>query len=87
MFASFERYLKKKNGFNIIMDKGFERAREALQSKQTELKQNEKGNKPNELLLLVKMKSNCFTINNFGNFESRSLNAVWFNNTFHKRLN
>ena len=26
MFASFDRYLKKKNGFSIIMDKGFERA-------------------------------------------------------------
>jgi hypothetical protein len=48
------------------MDKGVERARNALQSKQIELKEKGLRNKPNAYkLLLAKMKSNCFTGKNF----------------------
>lgn len=51
MFASFERYLKKKNGFSIMTDKEFERAR--------------KGNKANALVALSEEEVNCFMRNNF----------------------
>ena len=83
MFASFERYLKKKNGFNIIMDKGFERTRKALQSKQ------KKRNKLNasvalsedEVKLLYEKKLRLGTSS-----REALLNTLWFNDTFHKRF-
>ena len=54
LMASFERYLKKKNyGFSIMKDAEFEQARKALQSKQKDLKQKGKGNKPNASVALT----------------------------------
>ena len=48
LMASFDRYLRKKNyGFSIMKDAEFEQAYKALQSKQKDLKQKGKGNKPN----------------------------------------
>ena len=85
MFASFERYLKKKNGFSIMMDKGFERARKALQSKQKELKQKGKGNKPNASVALSEDEVKLLYEKELLGISSREalLNTVWFNNTIH----
>ena len=48
MLASFERYLKRKNyGYSIIKDIEFEKARVAFKSKQTDLKKEGKGGRPN----------------------------------------
>ncbi|CAB4013426.1 Hypothetical predicted protein, partial [Paramuricea clavata] len=85
MFASFERYLKKKNGFSIMMDKSFERARKALQSKQKELKQKGKGNKPNASVALSEDEVKLLYEKELLGISSREalLNTVWFNNTIH----
>jgi len=54
LMASFDRYLKKKNyGFSIMKDAEFEQACKALQSKQKDLKQKGKGNKPNASVALT----------------------------------
>ena len=54
LMASFERYLKKKNyGFSIMKDAEFEQARKALRSKQKDLTQKGKGNKPNASVALT----------------------------------
>ena len=54
LMASFERYLRKKNyGFSIMKDAEFEQAYKALQSKQKDLKQKGKGNKPNASVALT----------------------------------
>jgi site-specific recombinase XerD len=85
MFASFERYLKKKNGLSIMMDTGFERARKALQSKQKELKQKGKGNKPNACVALSEDEVKLLYEKELLGISSREalLNTVWFNNTIH----
>ena len=52
--ASFERYLKKKNhGFSIVKDAEFEQVHKPLQSKQKDLKQKGKGNKPSASVALT----------------------------------
>jgi len=57
LMASFERYLKEKTyGFSIMKDAEFEQARKALQSKQKDLKQKGKGNKPNASVALTEEK-------------------------------
>ena len=85
MFASFDRYLKKKNGFSMIMDKGFQRARKALQSKRKELKQKGKGNKPNASVALSEDEVKLLYEKKVLGISSREalLNTVWFNNTIH----
>ena len=51
--ASFGQYLTKKNyGLGIMKDTAFEQARKDLQSKQKDLKQKRKGNKPNASVAL-----------------------------------
>ena len=83
MFASFERYLKKKNGISIIMDKC---ARKALQSKQKELKQKGKGtDKPNACVALGEDEAKLLYEKELLGTSNREalLNTVWFNNTIH----
>ena len=82
--ASFERYLKKKNyGFSIRKDAEFEQARKALQSKQKDLKQKGKGNKPNASVALTEEEIKLlYDKGLLGTSTPEALlNTVGFNNT------
>ena len=84
--ASFERYLKKKNyGFSIMKDAEFEQARKALQSKQKDLKQKGKGNKPNASVALTEEEIKLlYDKELLGTSTPEALlNTIWFNNTIH----
>ena len=86
LMASFERYLKKKNyGFSIMKDSEFEQARKALQSKQKDLKQKGKGNKPNASVALTEEEIKLlYDKGLLGTSTPEALlNTVWFNNAIH----
>ena len=86
LMASFERYLKKKNyGFSIMKDAEFEQARKALQSKQKDLKQKGKGNKPNASVALTEEEIKLlYDKELLGTSTPEALlNTIWFNNTIH----
>ena len=86
LMASFERYLKKKNyGFSIMKDAEFEQARKALQSKQKDLKQKGKGNKPNASVALTEEEIKVlYDKELLGTSTPEALlNTIWFNNTIH----
>ena len=86
LMASFERYLKKKNyGFSIMKDAEFEQARKALQSKQKDLKQKGKGNKPNASVALTEEEIKLlYDKQLLGTSTPEALlNTIWFNNTIH----
>ncbi|CAB3994101.1 Hypothetical predicted protein [Paramuricea clavata] len=70
---------------SMMMDKGFERARKALQSKQKELKQKGKGNKPNASVALSEDEVKLLYEKELLGISSREalLNTVWFSNTIH----
>ena len=66
MFASFERYLKKKNGISIIMDKALNVHGKLFNRNKKSSSKKEKGlTNPMLALLLAKMKPNCSTKKNF----------------------
>ena len=84
LMASFERYLKKKNyGYSIMKDAEFEQARKALQSKQKDLKQKGKGNKPNASVALTEDEVKLLNEKELlGTSTPEALqNTIWFNNT------
>ena len=86
LMASFERYLKKKNyGFSIMKDAEFEQARKALQSKQKDLKQKGKGNKPNASVTVTEEEIKLlYDKELLGTSTPEALlNTIWFNNTIH----
>ena len=86
LMASFERYLKKKNyGFSIMKDAEFEQARKALQSKQKDLKQKGKGNKPNASVALTEEEIKLLYDKELlgTSTPEAQLNTIWFNNTIH----
>ena len=86
LMASFERYLKKKNyGFSIMKDAEFEQANKALQSKQKDLKQKGKGNKPNASVALTEEEIKLlYEKELLGTSTPEALlNTIWFNNTIH----
>ncbi|XP_044180055.1 uncharacterized protein LOC114950176 [Acropora millepora] len=86
LMASFERYLKKKNyGFSIMKDAEFEQARKALQSKQKDLKQKGKGNKPNASVALTEEEIKLpYDKELLGTPTPEALlKTIWFNNTIH----
>ena len=86
LMASFGRYLKKKNyGFSIMKDAEFEQARKALQSKQKDLKQKGKGNKPNTSVALTEEEIKLlYDKELLGTSTPEALlNTIWFNNTIH----
>ncbi|XP_067049127.1 uncharacterized protein [Acropora muricata] len=86
LMASFERYLKKKNyGFSIMKDAEFEQARKALQSKQKDLKQKGKGNKPNASVALTEEEIKLpYDKELLGTSTPEALlKTTWFNNTIH----
>ena len=60
MITSFEHYLKKKNyGYRIMRDVEFEKARTALKSKERDLKDKGKGDKPSASVSLTEDDINC----------------------------
>ena len=86
LMASFERYLKKENyGFSIMKGAEFEQARKALQSKQKDLKQTGKGNKPNASVALTEEEIKLlYDKELLGTSTPEALlNTIWFNNTIH----
>ena len=86
LMASFERYSKKKNyGFSIMKDAEFEQACKALQSKQKDLNQKGKGNKPNASVALTEEEIKLlYDKGLLGTSAPEALlNTVWFNNTIH----
>ncbi|CAB4009561.1 zinc finger MYM-type 2-like [Paramuricea clavata] len=86
MVASFKRCLKKKNyGLNIMKDLQFQETRKALLSKQKDLKQQEKGNKPNALSALSEDDIAVLYEKELLGTSSPDalLNTLWFNNTIH----
>ena len=85
LMASFERYLKKNYGFSIMKDAEFEQARKALQSKQKDLKQKGKGNKPNASVALTEEEIKLLYDKGLLRTSTPEalLNTVWFNNTIH----
>ena len=86
LMASFERYLKKKNyGFVIMKDAEFEQACKALQSKQKDLKQKGKGNKPNSSVALTEEEIKLLHDKELLGTSTPEalLNTIWFNNTIH----
>ena len=85
MLASFERYLKRKNnGYSIIKDVGFEKARMALKSKQKDLKKKGKGGKPNASVPLIEDDVKLlYDKELLGKSTDALLNTLCFNNTVH----
>jgi len=86
LMASFEWYLKKKNyGFSIMKDAEFEQARKVLQSKQKDLKQKGKGNKPNASVALTEEETKLlYDKELLGTSTPEALlSTIWFNNTIH----
>ena len=85
LMASFERYVKKNFGFSIMKDAEFEQARKALQSKQKDLKQKGKGDKPNASVALTKEEIKLlYDKELLGTSTPEALlNTIWFNNMIH----
>ena len=73
MCLSSKRYLKKKNGLSISIDRVFKRAGKALQSMQKVLKEKRKGNKPSASVALSEDEVKLLEeIEFFKNLEQRS---------------
>ena len=85
MLASFERYLKwKNNGYSIIKDVGFEKARMTLKSKQKDLKKKGKGGKPNASVPLIEDDVKLlYDKELLGKSTDALLKTLCFNNTVH----
>ena len=85
LMVGFEQYLKKNFGFSIMKDPEFEHIRKTLQSKQKDLKQKGKGNKPNASVALTEQEIELlYDKELLGTSTPEALlNTIWFNNTIH----
>ena len=86
LMTSIERYLKKKNyGFIIMKHAEFGQARKALQSRQKDLKQTRKGNKPNASVALTEEEIKLLYDKELLETPTPKalLNTIWLNNTIH----
>ena len=84
IFASLERYLKtNKYSYSLFNECRFEKAREALRSKQKELKQQGKGNRPNAARAITEEEQELlYTKGILGMHNAEALlNTVWWNVT------
>ena len=86
LMASFERYLKKQGySASIINDLVFEKTRKVPQSKQKQLKKQEKGNKPKASVALASEELKILYEKGLLGMCSPEalLNTLWLNNTLH----
>lgn len=84
IFASLERYLKMNNYcYSLFNECRFEKAREALRSKQRELKQQGKGNRPNAARAITEEEQELlYTKGILGMHNAEALlNTIWWNVT------
>ena len=84
--SSFERYLKDAGYQHIIInDIQFKKNRAALQSRQKDLKNKGKGNKPNAAPCLTDEEQNeLFIKSQLGsNSPQAIINSLWLHNTIH----
>ena len=88
LMVGFEQYLKKNFGFSIMKDPEFEHIRKTLQSKQKDLKQKGKGNKPNASVALTEEEIELlYDKELLGTSTPEALlNTIWLNNTIHFSL-
>ena len=86
LLASFERYLKKENySESIINDLAFEKTRKVLQSKQKDLKKQGKGNLPKATVPLTTDEIKIIYDKKLLGISSPEalLNTLWLNNSLH----
>ena len=89
MMASFEPHLKKKNyGYSIMKDVEFEKPRTALKSKQRDLKNKGKGDKPNASVPLTEDDIKVLYDKGLSGKSTPEalMNRIWFNNTVYLGL-
>ena len=87
--SSVERHLRRPgNGKSIIKDNDFQKARDALKSKQRELKRQGKGNKPKATTALSDEEINILYSNKvLGlSFPQALVTSVWLKNMLHSGL-
>ena len=89
ILSSVERHLRRPgNGKSIIKDNDFQKARDALKSKQRELKRQGKGNKPKATTALSDEEIDILYSNKvLGlSFPQALVNSVWLKNMLHSGL-